>query len=156
MTTEYHAEHVGSLLRPPWLLEAREARAKGTLSAEGLREAEDRAVAEHLAMQEEAGLRVFTDGEARRDSWRAGLIEALDGLVPAGRPMKWSRDGKEGPPEEIGADGVAAAAKVTRKQDLAGVEAAFMARHAPGTFKITMISSSMGGMIWHPQVSAAV
>src|ERR1700742_4138101 len=104
MTTEYHAEHVGSLLRPPWLLEAREARVKGTLSAEDLRVAEDRAIAEHLAMQQAAGLRVFTDGEARRDSWRAGLIEALDGLVPAERPMKWYRDGQEVPQEEIGTD----------------------------------------------------
>ena len=156
MTAEYHAEHVGSLLRPPWLLEARESHEKGTLGEEALREAEDRAVAENLAVQEEAGLRVFTDGEARRESWRAGLIEALDGLVPAARPMKWYRDGKEVPQEEIGAGGVAAAAKVTRKQDLTGVEAAFMARHAPGMFKITMISASMGAMIWHPQVSAAV
>jgi 5-methyltetrahydropteroyltriglutamate--homocysteine methyltransferase len=156
MTTEYHAEHVGSLLRPQWLLDARESFEKGTLSREALSEAEDRAIAGNLAMQEEAGLRVFTDGEARRESWRAGLIEALDGLVPAERPMKWYRDGKEVPPEEIGAGGVAAAAKVTRKQDLTAVEAAFMASHAPGTFKITMISSSMGAMIWHPQVSAAV
>ncbi len=156
MTTEYHAEHVGSLLRPPWLLEARESHAKGTLSTEELRAAEDRAITEHLAMQEAAGLRVFTDGEARRDSWRAGLIEALDGLVPAERPMKWYRDGKEVPQEEIGADGVAAAAKVTVKQDLTGVEAAFMAKHAPGAFKVTMVSSSMGAMIWHPRVSAAV
>ncbi len=156
MTTEYHAEHVGSLLRPPWLLKARESYARGMLSLEALREAEDRAIAAHLTLQEEAGLRVFTDGEARRDSWRAGLIEALDGLVPAERPMKWYRDGKEVPQEEIGTDGVAAAARVTRKQDLTGVEAAFMAEHAPGTFKITMVSSSMGGMIWHPRISAAV
>ena len=156
MTTEYHAEHVGSLLRPPWLLEARESFEKGTLSREALSEAEDRAITESLAMQEEAGLRVFTDGEARRESWRAGLIEALDGLVPAERPMKWYRDGKEVPPEEIGAGGVAAAAKVSRKHDLTAVEAAFMAGHAPGTFKITMISSSMGAMIWHPKVSAEV
>jgi 5-methyltetrahydropteroyltriglutamate--homocysteine methyltransferase len=155
MTTEYHAEHVGSLLRPPWLLEARESHHKGTLSEEALRAAEDRAIVEHLAMQEEAGLRVFTDGEARRDSWRAGLIEALDGLVPAYRPMKWYRDGKEVPLAEIGAEGVAAAAKVTRKRDLTSAEAAFMAEHAPGPFKITMISSSMGGMIWHPELSAA-
>ena len=156
MTTEYHAEHVGSLLRPPWLLEARESHAKGTLSSAELRAAEDRAITGHLAMQEEAGLRVFTDGEARRDSWRAGLIEALNGLVPAERPMKWYRDGKEVPQEEIGTDGVAAVAKVTMKQDLTGIEAAFMTKHAPGTFKITMVSASMGAMIWHPQVSAAV
>jgi 5-methyltetrahydropteroyltriglutamate--homocysteine methyltransferase len=156
MTTEYHAEHVGSLLRPPWLLEAREAWTRGELSIEALRAAEDRAIADHLAMQEQAGLRVFTDGEARRDSWRAGLMEALDGLVPVERSMKWYRDGKEVPQEEIGADGVAAATRVSRKQDLTSVEAAFMAKHAPGAFKVTMISASMGAMIWHPQVSAAV
>jgi 5-methyltetrahydropteroyltriglutamate--homocysteine methyltransferase len=45
---------------------------------------------------------------------------------------------------------------VSRKQDLTGVEAGFMAAHAPGTFKITMISASMGGMIWDPQRSSAV
>ena len=155
MTTEYHAEHVGSLLRPPWLLEARDSYEKGTLGTEALRAAEDRAVAGNLALQEGVGLRVFTDGEARRESWRAGLIESLDGLVPAERPMKWYRDGKEVPPEEIGTGGVAAAAKVTRKQDLTGTEAAFMVRHAPGPFKITMVSSSMGAMIWHPRISAA-
>jgi 5-methyltetrahydropteroyltriglutamate--homocysteine methyltransferase len=155
MTTQYHAEHVGSLLRPAWLLEAREAREKGTVTAQELRAAEDRAITEHIALQEEAGLRVFTDGEARRDSWRAGLIESLDGLVPAERPMRWYRDGSELPPEETPHDGVAAAAKVSRKQDLTGVEAAFMAAHAPGAFKITMVSASMGAMIWHPRVSAA-
>jgi 5-methyltetrahydropteroyltriglutamate--homocysteine methyltransferase len=156
MTTEYHAEHVGSLLRPPWLLDARESHAKGTLSSAELRGAEDRAITEHLAMQREAGLRVFTDGEARRDSWRAGLMEALDGLVPAQRPMKWYRDGKEVPQEEIGSDGLAAVTKVTMKQDLTGTEAAFMVKHSPGTFKVTMVSCSMGAMIWHPQISAAV
>ena len=155
MTTQYHAEHVGSLLRPAWLLEAREAWQQGTLTAEELRDAEDRAITGHLALQEGAGLRVFTDGEARRESWRAGLMESLDGLVPAPRAMKWYRDGKELPPEETPSDGVAASTKVSRKQDLTGAEAAFMAKHAPGAFKITMISASMGGMIWHPQISAA-
>jgi 5-methyltetrahydropteroyltriglutamate--homocysteine methyltransferase len=156
MTTEYHAEHVGSLLRPQWLLRAREARARGALNTLQLREAEDRAILGHIALQQDAGLRVFTDGEARRESWRAGLMESLDGLVPAVRPMTWYRDGKQLPPEEVPADGAAASARVTRKQDLTGVEAAFMARHAPGAFKITMVSASMGAMIWNPQISAAV
>ncbi len=156
MTTAYHAEHVGSLLRPPWLLQARQARERGALSAQELRELEDRAVIEHIALQRDAGLTVFTDGEARRESWRAGLMESLDGLVPVTRPMTWYRDGRALPPEEVPSEGAAASARVTRKQDLTGAEAAFMARHAPGAFKITMISASMGGMIWHPQVSAAV
>jgi 5-methyltetrahydropteroyltriglutamate--homocysteine methyltransferase len=155
MTTQHHAEHVGSLLRPPWLFEAREAHEKGTLSDAALREAEDRAVTAHLGLQQAAGIKVFTDGEARRGSWRAGLIEALDGLVPAERPTRWYRDGQELPADEVPRDGVAAAAKVTRKLDLTAVEASYLTRHAPGPFKITMVSASMGAMIWHPQISAA-
>jgi 5-methyltetrahydropteroyltriglutamate--homocysteine methyltransferase len=156
MTTGYHAEHVGSMLRPPWLLDARDARAEGTLTTDELRGIEDRAITGHIALQRDAGMRVFTDGEARRDSWRAGLMESLDGLVPAVRSMTWYRDGKELPADEVPSEGAAAIAKVTRKQDLTAIEAEFMLRHAPGAFKITMISASMGAMIWHPQISAAV
>jgi 5-methyltetrahydropteroyltriglutamate--homocysteine methyltransferase len=47
-------------------------------------------------------------------------------------------------------------ATVSRKQDLTGVEARFMTEYAPGTFKITMISASMGGMIWNRERSSAV
>jgi len=154
MTTAHHAEHVGSLLRPPRLLRAREAREAGALTEAELREAEDEAILELIALQREAGLRVFTDGEARRESWRAGLMESLDGVTPATRTMKWYRDGAELSPEETLTDGVAATRKVSRKQDLTAVEARFMAAHAPGAFKVTMISASMGGMIWDPRLSA--
>jgi 5-methyltetrahydropteroyltriglutamate--homocysteine methyltransferase len=154
MATEYHAEHVGSLLRPPSLLQAREAHENGTLSTQELREVEDQAIGELISLQQQAGVQVFTDGEARRESWRAGLLESLDGVVPAKRTMRWYRDGRELGPDETLTDGVAVTAKVSRKQHLTGVEAAFMAAHAPGAFKITMISASMGGMIWDPQLSA--
>src|SRR6202000_630865 len=63
-------------------------------------------------------------------------------------------DGKELSPEETLSDGVAATRKVSRKQDLTATEARFMAAHAPGAYKITMISASMGGMIWDRQLSA--
>jgi 5-methyltetrahydropteroyltriglutamate--homocysteine methyltransferase len=154
MPTQYHAEHVGSLLRPPWLLEARDASEKGTLTEAELRQVEDRAILELIALQQEAGLQVFTDGEARRESFRAGLMESLDGVEPAKRTMTWYRDGKELSPDETLSDGVAATGKVSRKGDLSNVEARFMAEHAPGAFKITMISASMGGMIWDPRLSA--
>jgi len=156
MATTYHAEHVGSLLRPPSLLQAREAYEKGELTTAQLREAEDRAIEENLAIQQQAGLTVFTDGEARRESWRAGLMESLGGVEPASRTLRWYRDGRELTPEETLSDGAVAVAAVSRKQDLTGTEASFMARHSPGTFKITMISASMGGMIWDPQRSSAV
>ena len=57
MATDYHAEHVGSLLRQPWLLDARARHERGELGIAGLREAEDRAAAENIALQREAGLR---------------------------------------------------------------------------------------------------
>src|SRR5215469_4411365 len=156
MATTYHAEHVGSLLRPPCLLQAREAHEKGELTKAQLREVEDRAISELLDIQKQGGLTVFTDGEARRESWRAGLMESLGGVEPASRTLRWYRDGKELSAAETLSDGVVAVSKVTRKQDLTGVEASFMTEHAPGTFKITMISASMGAMIWGRERSSAV
>ncbi|MGC1569968.1 MAG: 5-methyltetrahydropteroyltriglutamate--homocysteine S-methyltransferase [Trebonia sp.] len=156
MATTYHAEHVGSLLRPPYLLRAREAHETGELTTAQLHEVEDRAIAELLDVQKQAGLTVFTDGEARRESWRSGLLESLGGVEPASRTLRWYRNGKELSPEETLSDGAVAVATVSRKQDLTGVEATFMAVGAPGTFKITMISASMGGMIWDRERSSAV
>jgi 5-methyltetrahydropteroyltriglutamate--homocysteine methyltransferase len=156
MAIQQHAEHVGSLLRPPYLLAAREARDTGELTAEELRAVEDRAIAELIDIQRQAGLTVFTDGEARRESWRAGLLESLSGVIPAKRTMRWYRDGRELTEQETLNDGAIAVEKVARKGGLSGVEADFMAAHAPGPFKITMISASMAGMIWDPVRSAAV
>src|SRR3954462_14115696 len=62
----FRADHVGSLLRPAYLLEARNARANGTLTAAALREVEDRSIVEAIQLQEEVGLQSVTDGEHRR------------------------------------------------------------------------------------------
>src|SRR5688500_17129751 len=63
------ADRVGSLLRPPEVLAARERFAAGELDADGLREIEDAAISEAVARQEEVGLQAATDGEFRRTSW---------------------------------------------------------------------------------------
>ena len=76
----FRADHVGSLLRPPRLLEARERFASGELDAEGLREVEDDAIREAVARQESAGLQAATDGEFRRASWHMDFIYQLDGI----------------------------------------------------------------------------
>jgi methionine synthase II (cobalamin-independent) len=60
---------VGSLLRPAYLREARQAAREGRIGPDALRAAEDRAVREAIALQEAAGLDVITDGELRRASW---------------------------------------------------------------------------------------
>jgi 5-methyltetrahydropteroyltriglutamate--homocysteine methyltransferase len=152
-----HAEHVGSLLRPSWLLDARSARRQGELGAAELSELTDRAVHEALGLQRDAGIEVFTDGEFRRDTWMAELLESIGGVAPAELfPVPWHRNGGEPTPEETHFDAVTATGKVYRKADLTRAEAAFLTKHAPGPFKITMMSASMGGMIWRPGVSDAV
>ncbi|MGI8446402.1 MAG: hypothetical protein ACR2MP_04275 [Streptosporangiaceae bacterium] len=156
MVTNVHAEHVGSLLRPRWLLEARAARRQGTLTSADLREAQDRAALEAVELQQQAGLELFTDGEVRRDTWMAGLLESTGGVVPVEpAELRWYRGQGTAPQEETAIDAVAARDTVTRKAAHTSVEAAFMAGHAPGDFKITMMSASMGGMLWHPRISAA-
>ena len=74
-------EHVGSLLRPQFLRDAREAYARGELAPAGLKAAEDRAVREVVALQEEVGLPVVNDGEMRRESFQEVLTAARDGFT---------------------------------------------------------------------------
>ena len=74
---------MGSLLRPPELLDAREAHAAGRLDDAGLARAEDEAIRDVVRMQEEAGLRTVTDGEFRRASWHMDFIYQLDGISKA-------------------------------------------------------------------------
>ena len=70
---DIHAEHVGSLLRQPWLLAARAGYQAGTVTEGELRAAEDRAAAENIETQRSAGIGVFTDGEVRRTNWMTGM-----------------------------------------------------------------------------------
>ena len=76
----FRADHVGSLLRPPALREARRARTEGRLDAAGLRAVEDRCIAQAIRMQDEIGLRAATDGEYRRAYWHYDFVAGLDGV----------------------------------------------------------------------------
>ena len=76
----FRADHVGSLLRPPELLHAREEFAAGRMTAPDLRAAEDQAIAAAVAMQQQAGLQTATDGEFRRASWHMDFIYQLGGV----------------------------------------------------------------------------
>jgi 5-methyltetrahydropteroyltriglutamate--homocysteine methyltransferase len=77
----YRADHVGSLLRPPEVLQAREDRAAGRISDDELRAVEDDAIREVVRRQEQAGLRSITDGEFRRESWHMDFIYQLGGIT---------------------------------------------------------------------------
>ena len=78
--TTVRADVVGSLLRPEYLREARDAARAGTKGADEVREIEDRAVLEAIAIQEDAGIEAITDGEYRRTGWIA-FIPIVDGLI---------------------------------------------------------------------------
>jgi len=77
----FRADHVGSLLRPQRLLQARDGFANGTSDADALRGIEDEAIREIVHKQEETGLQSATDGEFRRASWHMDFIYQLDGIT---------------------------------------------------------------------------
>jgi 5-methyltetrahydropteroyltriglutamate--homocysteine methyltransferase len=79
-TPPFRADHVGSLLRPPELLEARQRFADGAIDADELRGIEDAAIRDVVALQRDVGLRSVTDGEFRRASWHMDFIYQLDGI----------------------------------------------------------------------------
>jgi 5-methyltetrahydropteroyltriglutamate--homocysteine methyltransferase len=70
----FRADHVGSFLRPAYLLAAREALKRGELTAEGLRAVEDRAIREVVQLQQGLGLRGITDGEYRRTFFHVDFL----------------------------------------------------------------------------------
>src|SRR5580692_1902986 len=77
----FRADHVGSLLRPKEVLQAREHLAQGLITAEQLTLVEDAAIAEIIRMQGEVGLKSATDGELRRQSWHMDFIYQLGGVT---------------------------------------------------------------------------
>ena len=87
-TAPFRANHVGSLLRPAELRQAREKHQKGEITAAQLREVEDRCIRDAVRMQEEVGMQGITDGEFRRNLWHADFlsqfqgIKVVEGLLP--------------------------------------------------------------------------
>lgn len=77
----FRADHVGSLLRPQELLQARERRQTGEISAAALRQIEDRCIRDVVKMQEDIGLESITDGEYRRTIWHADFLRQINGVI---------------------------------------------------------------------------
>src|SRR5690349_3644652 len=76
----FRADHVGSLLRPRYLLDAREQYARREITGAQLRAIEDKAITEVVRLQEEAGLSSITDGEFRRTYFHIDFLEQLGGV----------------------------------------------------------------------------
>jgi 5-methyltetrahydropteroyltriglutamate--homocysteine methyltransferase len=89
VNTVLRAETVGSLLRPPYLKQVRASFQAGKLSVAELSALEGRAVDEAIALQEDVGLDVVSDGEMRRRDFMAPLYEGVEGTATPGRALRW-------------------------------------------------------------------
>jgi len=139
----FRADHVGSLLRPPALLRAREDAAAGRITPDELHTVEDEAIAEAIRMQQEVGLQGVTDGEFRRGSWHMDFIYALDGISTADDKVRVSFHNEQGDIEFMAAaahiDG-----KVGVSETIFGDAYSFLAeRVTTGVPKLTIPSPSM-------------
>src|SRR3954464_2299680 len=153
-----HADHVGSLLRPPELLEARGRHAAGELDPPAFRAIEDRAVLDVIRLQEDAGLDVITDGELRRESFQSELVAAVDGFagvtIDAWLWGAWHSDELgdktvERPP------GMAVVERLHKRRSLAAEELTFLRAHSGRTPKIPPPSPTLFGNLWDPERSKA-
>jgi methionine synthase II (cobalamin-independent) len=135
----FRADHVGSLLRPSALLEARAAHASGSLPADDLRRSEDEAIAAVLAMQKQVGLDVVTDGEYRRGTWLGDMAEAVEGFQPASVMLQWHGPGggSEASTSHI------AGAKLNQRRRLTAHESGYLRDHAGAPYKMTMPAPSV-------------
>ena len=84
----FRADHVGSLLRPKHMLEARDKLDKGEITTAELRRVEDEAIRHAVKRQEDVGLKSITDGEFRRRSWHMDFICRIGGVVSAGTQVR--------------------------------------------------------------------
>jgi 5-methyltetrahydropteroyltriglutamate--homocysteine methyltransferase len=150
------AEHVGSLLRPPRLIEARRALADGSLDDARFKTIEDESVREVVALQESAGCPIVTDGELRRESFQSELAAATDGFEGVSLDAwLWG----EWHSEELGdktvqrPDEMAVVRPLRRRRSLAAEEFTFLRAITDRAGKVTLPSPSLFANLWSPERS---
>ena len=154
-----HAEHIGSLLRPPQLVSAREDIASSRISHARFKAVEDRAVEDAIALQERVGLQVVTDGEQRRLSFQSQFAESVSGLgdwdLNAFLWGDWRGDSTTGDrrierPRELGV-----VEKLQRRRHLSVEELVFLRARTKRIPKITLPSPSLWANFWSADRSRA-
>jgi len=159
------ADIVGSLLRPSHLQDARRAVAEGRSTPAELHDVEDRIVLEDIAIQEDAGVDVVSDGEARRTNWIASVSMGGDttykapmgGIEPREMaPPSWfhfwrTNDGNFRPMQLATWNVIVD--KLRFERDIVGDEYGFLAQHTSARKKITFPAPSYHRIFWHPDFS---
>lgn len=152
---EARTDVVGSLLRPPALLEARRQLEAGALSLAAFKQVEDRAVDDALRLQEEAGVEVVTDGEMRRLSFQSQLPAAVDGFgewdINAFLWGEWHSDelgdlAVDRPP-------IAVIGPLRRRRSLSSEEFAYARGRTDRVLKVTLPSPSLFANFYDPERS---
>jgi 5-methyltetrahydropteroyltriglutamate--homocysteine methyltransferase len=146
---------VGSLLRPPELLAARERLARVEISPAEFKRVEDQAVDEAIRLQEEAGLDVVTDGEMRRLSFQSQLTEAVEGFG------EWDLDaflwgewhGDEVGDRTIERPPIAVVGKLRRRRFLSAEEFTYARGRTERVVKVTLPSPSLFANFYDPERS---
>ncbi len=151
-----HTDHVGSLLRPRALLDAREAFARGAIGSDAFKAAEDRAIDHVVTLQEQAGCEVVTDGELRRLSFQSQLLESVDGFgewdLEAFLWGDWYGDGLE-PWHRPRPVSIGVVAPLRRRRHLSAEEFTYLRSRATRLAKVTLPSPSLLSSFWSPTLS---
>lgn len=155
MAIPYRADHIGSLLRPAELLQARTAHEQGHMTLEQLRQIEDQTILQALELQRQVGLGVFTDGEYRRRWFAGALEESVEGLTidpDASADRRWQGQHSEQANMTSAAIGLTqwvVGAKLRQCRRLTAHESGFLLQHAPGPCKMTMPGVMTRAMAWY-------
>ena len=145
-----HSDVVGSLLRPPYLLEARDRRDRGDITAAEFKKIEDRAVDEAVALQERAGLDVVTDGEMRRYAFFGHLVEALDGFD---RFAGWSITFRDDAGHEAALKRPVVVDRLKWRRQMAVEEFTYLRGRTTRPVKVTLISAQQAAAYYDPDTS---
>lgn len=151
------ADIVGSLLRPPWLLKAQRDLARGAITSLAFKAIEDRAVDEAVALQEDVGLEIVTDGEMRRQSFQSQMTAAVNGFgdVPLEAFLwgDWHGDAEVGEMRLERPAALGAVTKLTRQRYLSVDEFIYLHERTNRIPKVTLPSPSLWANFWSPDHS---
>ena len=146
MAAKYRADHVGSLLRPQELLQARSDHRTDRQQLEAL---EDKHIQRVLRRQKELGLKIFTDGELRRRNFMSDFNESVDGIDEGDTlPRSWQAGGRGTSTQPSSVPGIVVG-KIRQTKRLTRHEVAFMKQHSPGDIKITLPTANQFPAIYY-------
>ncbi|HVN61705.1 MAG TPA: cobalamin-independent methionine synthase II family protein [Gaiellaceae bacterium] len=139
-SSKFRADHVGSLLRPPRLLEARRRLGAGMMFEDELREVEDESIAEAVKLQLDAGIDIVTDGEFRRLDFRSAIVDAFEGIEMKVVEMPWKDE--QGETHMLPSRQFTIVGTLQQKRRLTEGDVAFLRTLTKAPLKVTLIAPS--------------